>query len=437
MVMIRAIYIVLILISVTSCTSGHDALLKSAMEDATYGDTDQALQKIKNAIYAGADPNYFYDGTRIAEIVIENARLDLLKTMIDQGLNVKTHDFDKDGELDQSLLNSAIYVCNSEETDLCTPMLEAGADPNGHEDFELPILLAAENKNFFAVKLLLKHGARLKYEDYDSVLLIAAGKGALDIVKFLLEQGEQPEDNNQFMLYAVSSNNPALVDYLLPHYKNDVIPDELYATAAMKLAYAESEDETQQAKSILALLRKRNIPESGQAYDDALIIAALERSLNKIDYFVQHGADFRRKSEVSTSLLAHLLSEDDLNRVFLNMNPLSKRYKKAEKEELELVSKLLKLGLPLDAKDKYGRTGLMYAAKDLKEPLVRILLSHHADKSLKDKSDKTARDYAISARPTINKKDKAGNLFQSALGITEEAIKERQRRSDSIADLLK
>jgi ankyrin repeat protein len=433
----RTVTILFILVLNVACMGEHESLLRSAIEDAEYGDTELAIQKIEKAINAGANPNYHNDGKRIAEIVIDAGRVELFKKMIDQGLNVKTHDYDNDGELDQSLLNWAIYDCIAKENDMCTPILEAGADPNGHADFEIPILLAAENRNLYAVKLLLKYGARLRYEDYDSVLLKAAEKGALDIVKFLIEQGEKPEDRKQLMSYAIYSNNLALVEYLLPDYQSSMTPDEMYATSAMKLAYAETEGSVQKAKSILKLFRQKNIPESGKAYDQALVIATAEKSLKKIEYFIEHGASFPKKGEAVKSLLARLLYEDDLNRVVLLMNPLSKRYKKAEKLELELISYLLKQGLPLDGTDKYGRTGLMYAAMELKEPLVKLLIAHNADKSIRDKKGKTAREYVISSRPTINEKDKAGNAFKSALGINEDVIIERQRRSDSIAELLK
>jgi len=58
------------------------------------------------------------------------------------------------------------------------------------------------------------------------------------------------------------------------------------------------------------------------------------------------------------------------------------------------ASMLLDLGADVNARSPHGVTPLMMAAGYGYDPIVRILLDHHADQALKDVHGETALDYA-------------------------------------------
>lgn len=78
-------------------------------------------------------------------------------------------------------------------------LLENGAEIDKGRGLVTPLLMAVQSGHFEAVKTLVDHGADLTLTDQPNktLLALAAYKGHLDVVSFLLEKGERIEDKNK------------------------------------------------------------------------------------------------------------------------------------------------------------------------------------------------------------------------------------------------
>ena len=100
-------------------------------------------------------------------------------------------------------------------------LVTSGADVNAKTKGLLPLVEAANRRNFRITKYLLNKGAKVNLgdKDGDSALIVAALRGSLGIVKLLLKHGADINRANEkgrtALIYAVYGKHKHVVKYLL------------------------------------------------------------------------------------------------------------------------------------------------------------------------------------------------------------------------------
>jgi len=436
--LVANICVMLSIITFSSC-SDVNSKLRLALNSYGHVSFEKTITDVKAAVENGADPNLLKNDLRPIDIALEAGDIELFSLLVARGLRLDAYDVYGDGEIDYEIDDDALtyslrYGVSNEMIKI---LLEAGAEPHGNKESDSPISLAARSGSLELVKLLIKSGAELNYGDRGNALESAVGAGDLVITKYLVEAGAKSIDEKSSFYEGLNSNNPELVTFLLSIYKDVGKLTEIYTIASSNLANADEPKEAIKAKEIIQLLEKHGLVAPVGSYDMALYVAATNRDQSLVDFLLNKGAKFdyigyRKK----TALI--ILAERDLSPLVRSLEGDSTEpAEKSEVSELKMVTLMLKQGVDLNHADEYGRTALMYAAKQLKESLVKLLLKYKADKSLKDKKGKTAYDYAVTTRPKgPSKEDKAARAFMGMLGMTPKYFAELQRRSDSIAKIL-
>jgi ankyrin repeat protein len=106
----------------------------------------------------------------------------------------------------------------------------------------------------------------------------------------------------------------------------------------------------------------------------ALILACYRGNTEVAAYLINNGADINYNNEMGTPLLAAVV-----------------------KNNLAIVTLLLKKGINIEAKDANGTTALIYATMFKNHEISRLLIGAKANFDTKDNRGNSALDYAILA----------------------------------------
>ncbi|KAL7622191.1 hypothetical protein AAE478_007694 [Parahypoxylon ruwenzoriense] len=134
-----------------------------------------------------------YPSVPLSEEVIRAAAysgsVDLFSALLSRDPSIVNYRFDRRGT------PLAVACMSKRPIEFLQFLLEAGADPNQDTDVvPLPLTSAAKfYDGLAAVKLLLKHGAKI---EHSGALAAAAGKGDEATVQYLLEQGAKQETDS-------------------------------------------------------------------------------------------------------------------------------------------------------------------------------------------------------------------------------------------------
>jgi len=166
-----------LLLSLTAYRSGCEEVVMYLIEEASMRGT---LDSIIHVNYNGRTPLYYL--IDICEISgVNKPRFDLIKLLLEKGANPN----DTEYVLGQSCLRNAVLAGNLELVKL---LLEYGArlgeDDGGYSELDL----AGINGHTEIVKLLLPY-INIEYTEYDTKLIYAVWTGNLPIVKTLLMYG--------------------------------------------------------------------------------------------------------------------------------------------------------------------------------------------------------------------------------------------------------
>ncbi|HUT61814.1 MAG TPA: ankyrin repeat domain-containing protein [Phycisphaerae bacterium] len=278
------------------------------------------------------------------------------------------------------------YASSSGNREVALLLLAEGADvnaqPGGGERSALHF--AVQGGHAALVELLLNHGADIEAKqefssDADGVtpLLLAAGKGNVEIVKLLLSKGAdlKATDNNGLtaLSYAARKGNVPLLRVLVAKglAVNGSAKDRQVAPPIVLAVGSGNKEAIQFLLSKGADVDSRIGAASPFEGRSALHVAAVS-SAEMVSLIIASGATVdARDAEGNTPL--HASSSNG---------------------QTEAAKLLLTAGAQLNATNRAGRTPLHEAAMWGKEEMVRFLLSKGADKNVVDRRGRTALDWA-------------------------------------------
>lgn len=128
-------------------------------------------------------------------------------------------------------------ACRSGQTGDVKKALHLGANPDGDENPDKPLLAAARNGHTQIVRLLAQEGANLNARDQfgNSPLHIACWKGHLHLAQFLVEDGLNPNSKNSSMetplMFCAMFCHPSILSFLLQQGASPTEKDQEGLTA--------------------------------------------------------------------------------------------------------------------------------------------------------------------------------------------------------------
>lgn len=221
----------------------------------------QAVELLATMLQAGADPNAPPEpgqSTLLARMITNDVPLALVDLLLKAGANPNP---DSKTVLQAPLTVAAMRT----RVDICTLLLNAGADPNNGN----PMGRAVANNSIELVDLLFSHGAQAQGETGGDLLLVAARKASPAIIGRLLDAGAATDTQNE------------------------------NGNTALDIAEAREDIEGTQ---ISAMLQKAGMP-SAIKIRNALYLAAQEGSSEEVAAIVRGNTRFIRPFELKEALL--------------------------------------------------------------------------------------------------------------------------------------
>ncbi len=304
-------------------------------------------------------------------------------------------------EADPALLNARgpegstpfMYAVLYTDTLTLAKLLKLGADPNKHDDDNATALMWAA-RDLEKTRLLAAHGAGVnaKSDDHRTPLMIAARRpGAVQIVKFLLDKGADPNPNtvpvaeSSPLLEALTAGDDAIVKLLLQRGA------DAKATADQGIVMAVA---TKCTKG-LELLAKRITDKKD--YTLALQQTAFLGDARAIRLMLDHGADVNAFDPTGRTPLMYAAVSD--------LSPV------------DCVKLLIQRGARVNAVDRHqksgdtGFTALDIARQNGNTPVVELLLRSGAHArpqtpvALKPRRNNTIRGAVQDSLPLLQKAD--------------------------------
>ena len=254
-------------------------------------------------------------------------------------------------------------------------LLQHGGQVNGKtKNWKTPLMLACVNGNSNIVKELLYGGARLNETE-------ASGQSALhfacfsdydnaDIVEDLVKAGEVIDSEKYQitpLMTAAHGNKVSQVRTLLKFGADVKVESKIWGWNALLYACDSSVDDTNILEQLV--LSGASIESTDTIGNTPLMLCAQKGHVNKVTWLLCHGCDVKAVDREGCNAL-HLIAQ--------KKDPV-----------LSIIQMLLKSGCNPNAKDKHGRTPMMYAAIESNIQLVRHLLSLKCDCNIVDKVGKS------------------------------------------------
>ena len=270
--------------------------------------------------------------------------------------------------------------------------------------------------------------SQLSAIEMSSTLFAAADRNCINLATILLDQGASVDARDRLgarpLSRAAKSGHIEMVDLLLQRGAPVDARDLTGATALYVAA------ERGQAAVVQRLIDKgADAGLKGRSGTSPVAAAAFAGRNQVVKMLLAHGADARAADDTGKppivyaaasgelDIVRQLLTQDlDVNARYANdltllMWASGPDQSVPEAQALEVVSYLVDAGAQIDDRDTRGRTALMIAAEGNHADIARLLLTHGADPSLRDKAGKRAADLtALSAlREALTPRERMSN----------------------------
>jgi ankyrin repeat protein len=384
-------------------------------------------------------------GWSILANAVQSGNLSLIKYLIGKGAKVNG---------DSTAMSIAIDL---KRLELVEYLLEAGADVKGDSWF---LYKAAGAGQLEISKLLIAKGADVNghLSNGETALMIATRGGFLEIVEFLVSRGADVnirDESGQTALHeATAGENFQLLEFLINHGANINTKANFGQTP---LYYAVERGDQ---KAVKLLLAKGAV--AGSCLE-ALLSKAGKWNKAIIELLIANGANVNVQTSNGITMLLYALQEGklDMAKILLNhninvnahtKNGMTALHYAASKGDQEIIRILIAKGANVNTRnqdgesplhqathaenrfvvchllltqninvnfqDRHGETVLHRVARIGDEKLLKLLLAHGADLSIRNKDRKTPLDIALQEkRPDIIQILNQHYLSQNHLGF--------------------
>jgi ankyrin repeat protein len=164
----------------------------TVLSSAIFGEQgDNQADTVKILLKAGVDPNnnYTVDWTPLNSAV-NSGRTEVVKALLDGGADPNFK-----GKSEYPVIYHAMWS-GPDQTEMLKALIKAGAKINAFYDDRTPLMIAAIRDNLELVKFILNSGADPNMESSDGLtaLIIAKMRGYTDIISLLQESGAKEND---------------------------------------------------------------------------------------------------------------------------------------------------------------------------------------------------------------------------------------------------
>jgi uncharacterized protein len=252
----------------------------------------------------------------------------------------------------------------------------------------------------------LKQGTHVSSRDGkgNTPLIIASGRGRVDVIRVLLEYGAQVDEETAFGLFesksaiawASSQGRVDVVSLLLQAGANPHFPSAKGVfLGKTPMMWSASQGRTDVVRVLLAAGVDVNYasPIGNFKGKTSLMWASSQGRLDTVAVLLEAGADVNAVDADGVSALSWASGSEASD----NEGYKKGLMEKANKGHFEVVKKLLRYGAKPDLRDKDGITAIMYASFHGHTRAVQTLLNHGADASVMNKAGKTALQLALNA----------------------------------------
>lgn len=378
--------------------AGFKSELDPALEAAMLGDSSKLNELIKaNKIQKNDEKKILFYTAAFGS----SETLELLKNI---GLDLEATD-------DHNNYTPLIIASHYGNLDVVKYLLTQGIniEKRSSHDEKSALDYAIENKQYNVAKYLIKQGMDLKpfkvWEGTVDVLEEAAKSGSLDMVKFIIDNGYELNDDNirKALASACEKDQIKVVKYLLDkgidvnkeyngspmlYYCKSLDSIKLLVEYGAKVNDEKSDwillNDTDNIDILKYLIEKGanvnsmpfTIGSKAQAIKGSSVLmdAIWNGNLDKVKLLVENGADLEYKYEKMNNDTAIIHAAEDLSKCVLEY--------------------LIQHNANINYQNTNGETALMRAVSKNNLDSVRILLDNKADTSLKDNDGHTALDIA-------------------------------------------
>lgn len=293
-----------------------------------------------------------------------------------------------------------------------------------------PILIAAAKRGELeVVKSLLKWGAKIESRDSNgnSALHWAAKNGHVNVVRCLLDHGASLEargdENNTALLFAIMNKHKEVVELLLE--KNaDICAKNTRGANSFSYTLRQSPELIDLILMKLVTLPITTQPylfvSDGYHYLNVLFYAADKQPLlfnalidKALETFKKTGnnarifTDKNSKGYTPLILAAQLNADQSISKLLAqgvtidstDNNGSNALHWAANNDHVAALNCLLDHGAALDARGDKGYTALSFAVLNKQENAVDLLLSKNADINVRDNNGMNALEHAVAASP--------------------------------------
>ncbi|QOR34308.1 ankyrin repeat domain-containing protein [Clostridium sp. 'deep sea'] len=341
--------------------------------------TTENLNVIETLLKNGADPNCCKEVLPL-QLAIDIGDFEIFTLLAEYGANL--NNIANNGFFHKQLFklgyqnNSKGYIASLEDGnyDAIEIYLKEGFDPNLNIKFDnYPLLIVASHNEFNLIKLLIEHGADPNvHSEYNLItaLSIVINKGNLKIIDYLLVKGANP---SFAIANAVAGNDIALVKYLIKHGAS---ADAGYPREAFIIACDNENYE------IIDLLLNNGANIECQAefnfgpYSTSLEIATYNSNLKLMEYLIGKGANYDRclnyaiagnSLEATKYLLAIGANPDVKNDLFIPI------LFSVQNNKLDFVKVLIDYGADINIQNNQGKTALDIAIENNYHDIIELL----------------------------------------------------------------
>lgn len=363
---------------------------------------------------ASVEPPPELKSTPLLSAAIAKQDVELVRAILDRGASVT--------RAEQYGTTPLHHAAEAGSIELCELLIARGASVTAADDWKsTPLHNAAGNAA--VLRWMLDRGYDAVSGSVSTPLLFAVGRENVECVRLLLDRGADPSATDSHrgaaIFTAIEKGNEEIVTMLIERgARTDVLGKQNGDTPLIAAA------KTGNVAMVRALLDKgADVLAKNSEGEDALTFFAARKELRRsfADVLARHGVD--------VSAPAHI---EPLPEALRAPSPW---FRLVYAGELDAMRAALAKGQPVDERDEYGATALMYAVDAEYNELVEMLIDAGADVLAKDSEGTSVSGYV-----SLRGNESIDALIEAKAGskqLSMDVLNERAGRSMTADDARK